>query len=322
MEMTMHTYTNLLVGIDVDAHGQLASGSEPAITEALRLARRQGARLAYMHAINLPEAQSEILGMQPQSAAARRQRQVQDVLDRLVQEARDAGVQATARLAFGPDWRELILAVQQEGHDLVIVGTRGRSIVGRTLLGSTGNRLLRYCPCPVWCVKHEAAAPLRAVLVADDLSDTGQSALALGALIAAQQHADLHVLHVLELPEERRFLGSLPAGELEQHQRAAVESLQDRIAALGELELGTVHISIGGGSAYAAILDYLRAHPIDLLCMGTVARSGLQGLLTGNTAENVLPWIDCSLVAVKPQGFVSPVLGNEHDFNNSKAQVR
>jgi hypothetical protein len=56
--------------------------------------------------------------------------------------------------------------------------------------------------------------------------------------------------------------------------------------------------------------------------MGTVARSGLQGLLTGNTAENVLPWIDCSLVAVKPQGFVSPVFGNEHDVNNSKAQVR
>jgi nucleotide-binding universal stress UspA family protein len=41
--------------------------------------------------------------------------------------------------------------------------------------------------------------------------------------------------------------------------------------------------------------------------MGTVARTGIPGLLIGNTAEGVLNQVDCSLLALKPEGFVSPV---------------
>ncbi|WP_133127391.1 universal stress protein [Legionella nagasakiensis] len=46
---------------------------------------------------------------------------------------------------------------------------------------------------------------------------------------------------------------------------------------------------------------------IDILVMGTVARTGISGFIIGNTAENILQKIDCSLLALKPQGFVSPV---------------
>ena len=41
--------------------------------------------------------------------------------------------------------------------------------------------------------------------------------------------------------------------------------------------------------------------------MGTVARSGVPGLLIGNKAEKVLSGIDCTVLAVKPSGYVSPV---------------
>ena len=41
--------------------------------------------------------------------------------------------------------------------------------------------------------------------------------------------------------------------------------------------------------------------------MGTVAGTGISGLLMGNTAEMILTQIDCSVLAVKPEGFVSPV---------------
>lgn len=46
---------------------------------------------------------------------------------------------------------------------------------------------------------------------------------------------------------------------------------------------------------------------IDVLVMGTVARTGISGFIIGNTAENILQKIDCSLLALKPKGFVSPV---------------
>ena len=41
--------------------------------------------------------------------------------------------------------------------------------------------------------------------------------------------------------------------------------------------------------------------------MGTVGRHGLSGILIGNTAEDILSNVDCSVLALKPDGFVSPV---------------
>jgi nucleotide-binding universal stress UspA family protein len=46
---------------------------------------------------------------------------------------------------------------------------------------------------------------------------------------------------------------------------------------------------------------------IDLIVMETVSRAGIAGLLIGNTAEKILHQVDCSVLTVKPDGFVSPV---------------
>jgi nucleotide-binding universal stress UspA family protein len=45
----------------------------------------------------------------------------------------------------------------------------------------------------------------------------------------------------------------------------------------------------------------------DLIVMGTVARTGIPGFIMGNTAEAILNQIDCSVLAIKPPGFVTPV---------------
>lgn len=44
-----------------------------------------------------------------------------------------------------------------------------------------------------------------------------------------------------------------------------------------------------------------------MLVMGTVARTGVAGFFMGNTAENISQRISCSLFALKPKGFISPV---------------
>jgi len=46
---------------------------------------------------------------------------------------------------------------------------------------------------------------------------------------------------------------------------------------------------------------------VDLMIMGTVARTGIPGFFIGNTAESILSQIDCSVLTIKPPGFVSPV---------------
>jgi nucleotide-binding universal stress UspA family protein len=46
---------------------------------------------------------------------------------------------------------------------------------------------------------------------------------------------------------------------------------------------------------------------VELIIMGTVSRTGIAGLLIGNTAEKVLRQVDCSVLTVKPDGFITPV---------------
>ena len=57
-----------------------------------------------------------------------------------------------------------------------------------------------------------------------------------------------------------------------------------------------------------SVLGWVSANDqIDLLVMGTVCRTGLAGFIIGNTAEEVLSALNCSVLTVKPEGFVSPV---------------
>ena len=56
-----------------------------------------------------------------------------------------------------------------------------------------------------------------------------------------------------------------------------------------------------------AIVKLVKSNAIDLLVMGTVCRTGLPGFFIGNTAEKVLSEVSCSVLTVKPEGFVTPV---------------
>jgi nucleotide-binding universal stress UspA family protein len=55
------------------------------------------------------------------------------------------------------------------------------------------------------------------------------------------------------------------------------------------------------------IPELIKEQDIDLIVMGTVARTGLPGMIMGNTAEAVLDRVKCAVLAIKPDGFISPV---------------
>ena len=57
------------------------------------------------------------------------------------------------------------------------------------------------------------------------------------------------------------------------------------------------------GRAKDVIPELVESGDIDLVVIGTVGRSGIPGLIIGNTAERVLNAIDCSVLALKPEGF-------------------
>ena len=61
------------------------------------------------------------------------------------------------------------------------------------------------------------------------------------------------------------------------------------------------------GDAKQAIPEVVKKLGVELVVMGTVARTGIPGFVIGNTAESILNQLECSVLALKPEGFVSPI---------------
>ena len=66
-------------------------------------------------------------------------------------------------------------------------------------------------------------------------------------------------------------------------------------------------IHLQKGIAKDVILVVAQENDVDLIVMGTVARTGVAGFFIGNTAENVLNQVNCSVLTVKPEGFKTSV---------------
>ena len=236
----------------------------------------------------------------------------QTILEELAAHAESQGIEAKAVLAQGKAWEEIIRQVQRRGHDLVIVGTRDAGLASRLLYGSTGMRLLRFCPCPVWVAKPGANWEDLEILVASDFSEVSREALELGVLSARLAGARLRVLHALEhkLDRHMRHTG-LRDDEIrayyESLKKEAEQTLHEQLAQTDyrTVEAG-VMVDVKEGPADLVILDTVEQQHIDMLIMGTRARRGLAGMLIGNTVEKLLPLLPCAILAIKPRDFECP----------------
>lgn len=91
--------------------------------------------------------------------------------------------------------------VRKKGVDLVVVGTHGRSTVGKLLLGSVAQRIFNFAPCPVLTVSPRVRKPSRTggesarILYATDLSEESVKALPYALSLAKARSSDLVVVH-------------------------------------------------------------------------------------------------------------------------------
>lgn len=305
-------YQHILVATDFSPH------ADAAIKQALWLARQNGARIVLEH--TLPDLRRAFLGASYQARLdflygegnlfQRELRKESDTkLRRMIETLNAMDLDVTFETLLGEAYVELTHAVLAEGYDLVLAGTRGLAAWEHFFVGSTAKRLIRKCPASVWIVKVEHVVPPKIVLAATDFSDVSCKAVSQGLWVAQQAKAEFHLLHVIDstdVPEDlvakvaqgSSFLDEIKA-EAKKRLESLIESLNtDRSRIQSHLSSGIPWKEIGHTA------EHLNA---DLITIGTVGRSGIKGLLLGNTAEKVLGTCDCSILTVKPDGFVSPI---------------
>jgi universal stress protein E len=204
---------------------------------------------------------------------------------------------------------ELTHAVQAEDVQLVVAGTRGLAAWEQFFVGSTAKRLIRKCPAAVWIVKADHVGPPRSVLAATDFSESSRRAVLHGLWIAEKSGAEFHLLHVVDsgdVPDDAGLRVS-DGGSVAQAIQQESERRFDEFAKALDTDPTRMKKHLVWGTPWHEIQRATKRLNVDLVALGTVGRSGIKGMLLGNTADRVLDTCDCSILTVKPEDFVSPI---------------
>jgi universal stress protein E len=300
--------------------------SEPALSRAVKLAERNQASLSVVDVtppfLDRPEPHGDSALMQDLQMAIASERK--ERLACLIQ-PHSQRLHIETKILHGTTYLEVIREVLRNRHDLVIKCPATPSWLDR-LLSSSDISLLRECPCPVWLIKPEASGVTKRVLAAVDVDDIypppelatrralNVRIMELAISLALLESAELHVVHAWEAIGESTLRRSMFLRRPETEVDAYVRKVRQRHgqlldAFLQELDreaMDGVHMPKGAASQEIPALA--KRLMIDCIVMGTVARTGISGFIMGNTAESVLDQVDCSVLAIKPPGFETPVI--------------
>jgi universal stress protein E len=236
-------------------------------------------------------------------------------LEELVGSVADKYPEVDTRLEIktGDIFIEIIEAVLNNKHDLVIKDRNGSLGPIQMLFGSVDLKLMRKCPCPVWIIKPGKQKHFARILAAVDPDPKKPESLNrlimdLASSIAAHEKSELIVVHAWHIENEARLNGSqIPKTELND----LIESV--RLSHQHQLDLLLNHYRkqnkvthIIKGMPGEVIPRLAKENNVELIVMGTVGRAGIPGLIIGNTAEKILNTVDCSVLTVKPEGFKFP----------------
>ncbi|NJM33547.1 MAG: universal stress protein [Rhodomicrobium sp.] len=290
------------------------------------LARSNGARIAVAGVVEAPPGElarlySALPGLRSYDAEFEVIEFCRKALEGVAQEFERQGIETSTCVLQGTAFIEIIKYVMHAGHDLVIKSAAGKDVGYRRLLTSLDMHLMRKCPCPVWIVQPQEQFQHKKIMAAvdPDPDDVQRDAVSrtvmdLATSLSEIDEAELHVVHAWRLYGENTMRSSafLRTSEeqlgllLNEQERSSREKLNGLLSSYPIIyKRSQVHMI--KGNAADVLTTFARENDIDVIVMGTLSRSGIQGLLIGNAAETVLNEAACSVLAVKPPGFLSPV---------------
>lgn len=218
--------------------------------------------------------------------------------------ARRHGIACDELVREGAATHEIAAAARQFHADRVIVGTRSRSKLGKLLVGSVAEQVLRSVNLPVMTVGPEVHLPVEkegaasrqgAVLHATLLRETSRPSAALACQVATGLGAKLLLLHVLP-PGDGRERSGMPAS-MDAGARHELLKLAEEIGAgccCGGVEALVVH-----GNPSVEILAAAVERRVSMIVLGATQRSALENLTRDRTVYQVLAHARCPVLTLR-----------------------
>ena len=293
----------------------IAAAEQPAIAKAHVLAKHVGAGIELLACDTEYSRETRMAAQWPRTGNAPPGDTLPAMLARWAAPLRADGIPVETHAITGDSLHESVLSwMRNSPADLVVKDTHHHSAAKRTFMTNTDWNLIRACPLPLLLTKPArwGAPPVFAAAV-----DPGHANDALAALdhrllditvtLAKRFNAQVHAIHAY-FPSTIALAGpgGMPpmvdvsvqtlAAEQE-HRGAQIKQLTDEYG----IPAANLHVDMGVAAQYVPRAA-AECHA-DLVVMGAIARSGLQHIFIGSTAERVLEALPCDILVIKPTDF-------------------
>jgi nucleotide-binding universal stress UspA family protein len=203
-----------------------------------------------------------------------------------------ASINHEVMIGQGNIWEVVSKFIEEKKIDLVVLGTRGRTGLGKALLGSVAEQILRQAPCPVLTVgphvtlQPENAAKMHEILYATDLAADFPVAAPYAISLAQENQAHLTLLYVMEEPEGRARMSE-----------TKVPKLRNLVPEEAPLWCEP-HYIVEQGIPAEKILEVVDQRHVDLIVLGAQPARWLATHINAGTVHKVISEAKCPVLTV------------------------
>ncbi|MGH9604724.1 MAG: universal stress protein [Terracidiphilus sp.] len=272
--------------------------NEKAFVFALAQAQEFGADLILFHAYDtLVVAALETSGIRhyDYAGAARAEK---NQLEPLAERVREAGVRCEVVVRPGLAADQIREFTQQLDIDRIVMGTHSQGPVGKLLVGSVAEAVLRNAIVPVYIVGSDVVDAsyrkfaTRSILTAVSLQETSYTVAAFAAQLAAQHNARLILQHVIRPQERAEVLAGRSIDQIEADMLSMVPvELQDSIDA---------QAIVVPGDPTEELLYQARTQQADLIVLGAQGASAFAAVTRHGVVYKVLAHAECPVITLSP----------------------
>jgi nucleotide-binding universal stress UspA family protein len=216
----------------------------------------------------------------------------------LARRARAHGLHCRVMLRQGRPADQILEAARETGAGRIIIGTHAPGHIGKLLIGSVAESVMRRAPMPVLVVGPDvAASPAecvdpQTVLCAVSRMDTGSPVAAFAAEIAHKHHARLVLQHVIRTQECREVLASRCIAEME-------AQLLEMVPVRLRQKVHPQAVVMPGDPAQK-LIDQSRAQGADLIVMGAHGASAFSAITRHGVVYRVMAEASCPVMTLSP----------------------
>ena len=262
---------------------------------AIQIARSYGAKLYGVHVNPFDDYTAAAPGAWAAMAEAA-ERRTKEHAQRLSEQLK--GVEREVVIGEGNTWEVVSNLIKQKGIDLIVLGTRGRTGLGKTLLGSVAEEILRQASCPVLTVgphvtlQAEKAVKMREILYATDLAAGFPAAAPYAISLAQENQAHLTLLHVIENQKTGELVHPAELADSKLHK------LRQLVPQEAELWCEPRY-TVEQGTPAEKILEAADRQRADLIVLGAHPAKWLATHLNEGTVHEVVSEAKCPVLTVQ-----------------------